>query len=75
VEQARGWTAERRARQAEAIRNWKPWQQSTGPRTSEGRAKASRNAFKGAKRAKLRTELAYFRSLLRDLQLEEQEGW
>ena len=42
-----GWTPERRARQAELIRTCKPWQQATGPRTPDGKAKASRNAYKG----------------------------
>lgn len=41
-----GWTPERRALQAEMIRQWQPWQYSTGPRTQEGKAKSSRNAFK-----------------------------
>ena len=51
---ANGWTAERRARQAVLIRKWKPWKQSTGPRTAEGKAKVSRNADKGDKRGMLR---------------------
>lgn len=42
-----GWTPERRARQAEQIRAWQPWTRSTGPRTAEGKARASRNAWKG----------------------------
>jgi hypothetical protein len=29
------------------IRTWKPWERSTGPRTPDGKAKASRNAYKG----------------------------
>lgn len=41
------WTPERRARQAEAIRRWKPWKKSTGPRTPEGKARSSRNADRG----------------------------
>lgn len=53
----KGWTLERRAKQASLIRNWKPWAQSTGPRTAEGKAVASRNGFKGGHRAMLR-ELA-----------------
>lgn len=57
-----GWTIERKARQAEMIRAWKPWAQSTGPRTDEGKAAASRNAFKGGERQMIRT----FRRLLRD---------
>jgi len=42
-----GWTDDRRARQAALIRTWKPWTESTGPRTPEGKAKASRNAWSG----------------------------
>ena len=41
------WTSERRARQAALIRTWKPWTRATGPTTPKGRAKASRNAYKG----------------------------
>lgn len=66
-----GWTAERRARQAEAIRRWQPWLKSTGPRTAAGKAKASRNADKGGKRAIMRAELARLRMLLRALQQYE----
>ena len=36
---ANGWTPERRARQAVLIRNWKPWERSTGPRTTDGKVK------------------------------------
>ena len=49
-----GWTLERRQRQAELIRRWKPWEQSTGPLTPEGRERVSRNAWKGGHRAELR---------------------
>jgi len=44
---ANGWTPERRARQAELIRTWQPWKQSTGPRSAEGKARAARNGDKG----------------------------
>ncbi len=47
---ANGWTPERRAQQAQAIRRWRPWDQSTGPRTVEGKARAARNADKGGQR-------------------------
>ena len=49
-----GWTPERRARQAELIKTWKPWKQSTGPLSSEGRAKVARNAYKGGRWVALR---------------------
>ena len=35
---ANGWTPERRARQAELIRQWRPWEKSTGPKTEAGKA-------------------------------------
>lgn len=41
------WTLERRARQAEIIRQIRPWNSSTGPRTPEGKAASSRNAYAG----------------------------
>ena len=44
---ANGWTQERRARQAERIRQWRPWEKSTGPRTEAGKETVSQNAFKG----------------------------
>ena len=46
---ASSWTPERRARQAALIRTWKPWQQATGPRTTDGKAVASKNAYKGGR--------------------------
>ena len=44
---ANGWTKERRQRQSELIQTWQPWTNSTGPRSAEGKAKSSQNAFKG----------------------------
>lgn len=41
-----GWTPERRRKQAESIRRWKPWAKSTGPRTTEGKSRARYNAWK-----------------------------
>lgn len=43
----RQWTEEQRQAQAALIRRCKPWEKSTGPRTEEGKAKVSRNAYKG----------------------------
>ena len=51
---ANGWTPERRARQAALIRTWRPWEQSTGPRSAEGKARTARNGFKGGHRELLR---------------------
>jgi len=49
-----GWTPERRKRQAELIRRWRPWESSTGPRTEDGKTLVSRNAWKGGHRGVLR---------------------
>lgn len=43
---ARHWTPEQRARQAQLIHRWQPWRQSTGARTSEGKAVSSQNALR-----------------------------
>jgi hypothetical protein len=45
---------EQRRLQSERIRQTKPWLNSTGPRTPEGKARSSRNADKGSERPKLR---------------------
>jgi hypothetical protein len=42
----RGWTPERRARQAALIARWQPWRRSTGPRTDAGKARSAANALK-----------------------------
>lgn len=39
-----GWTDERRKRQSESIHNWKPWTQSTGAKTKEGKNISKMNA-------------------------------
>lgn len=44
---AHGWTPERKKKQAELIRQWQPWKQSTGAKTAEGKAISAQNAFKG----------------------------
>ena len=49
----RGWTPERRLQQSLKIQQWRPWEDSTGPRTPEGKAVASRNAYRGGVRSML----------------------
>ena len=52
---ANGWSQERRRRQSELIRKWKPWLASTGPRTKRGKIEASQNARKhGLRSAEIR---------------------
>jgi len=66
---ANGWTPERRARQAELIRQWQPWKDSTGPTSDDGKTKVSRNAWKGGVRPQLR-ELA---KALREVEQQRRE--
>ena len=47
-------TPEHRRLRAELIRKWRPWEKSTGPKSSAGKARVSRNADKGGHRAMLR---------------------
>ena len=64
-QKASGWTAERRARQATLIQNWRPWDTSTGPRTAEGKARSSGNAWQhGGRSQEARAELAALRRML-----------
>lgn len=42
-----GWTPERRARQAQLIMSWRPWEGSTGPRSDAGKTVSSKNALRG----------------------------
>lgn len=61
------WTPERRQRQAEQIRRWKPWEQSTGPKTAEGKARVSRNAWQGGHRQHLRSLVAEMNAELAEM--------
>ncbi len=57
------WIEERRKKQAEAIKRWKPWEKSTSPKTREGKEKASLNALKnGAHAAPIKELIAAFRN-------------
>lgn len=54
---ANGWTLERRKKQSELIKNWQPWQKSTGAKTAEGKNKISQNALKHGMRSSYAREL------------------
>lgn len=59
----KGWTPERRQAQRERILKNKPWEKSTGPKTTQGKEKSSQNALKTGYRTK---ELLAIRKYLRD---------
>ena len=61
---ARRWTDAQKARQAELIRTWKPWEQSTGPITQAGKEVSSKNAFNYALREVMRELTRSNRALL-----------
>ena len=63
---ATGWTPERRKKQSEAIRQWKPWNQSTGAKSLEGKAVVSRNAWKGGHGATIRQITKELNDVIRD---------
>ena len=50
-----GWTPERRAKQQILIRTWRPWEKSTGPKTSIGKALSAARSYKGGYWKVLRT--------------------
>ena len=64
------WTPEARAAQSAKIRGWRPWMNSTGPRTVAGKERCRLNAEKhGGYSADARCEQQYLSALL--LQLRE----
>ena len=63
----RRWTLEERARQAELIQRWQPWNQSTGAKTAEGRDVSKMNALKhGSYAAETKAELKTIKNYLRE---------
>jgi hypothetical protein len=64
----RQWTLKQRKQQAAKIRQWQPWLNSTGAKTTEGKARASRNAFKGGLMKKLKELKKLMREQLKYIQ-------
>ena len=62
---ARTWTPEQRQKQREAIQRWKPWQQSSGPKSPEGKAAAAGNAWTGGEWKKLRLAIKELNGAMR----------
>lgn len=62
---ARKWTAEQKQRQAELIQRWRPWTQSTGATSAEGKRRSAQNADKGGRRPRLRSLAVQINEVLR----------
>jgi len=59
-------TPEHRKHRAELIRQWKPWEQSTGPKTEAGKVASAGNARKhGMRSQKSLVEMRLVRDFLR----------
>ena len=69
-----GWTPERRKKQSELIKSWKPWEKSVGATTVEGKNKSKMNALKHGCRSavfrKLDASLAAHNRMIRELRNE-----
>jgi hypothetical protein len=64
---ANGWTPERRAKQAQAIGRWRPWERSTGPQTEAGKTTAAANSRKHGMRSVVwREQQKQINAFLRD---------
>ena len=63
---AKGWTPERCKRQREAIRQWKPCNLSTGPKSPEGKAVVARNAWASGDWLKLREDTKTLNQAIQD---------
>ena len=63
---ARTWTLEQRQQQSQAIKRWKPWSKSTGPKSPKGKAAVARNAYTGGEVASFRASVKEFNQVLRE---------
>ena len=62
---ARTWTMEQRQKQREAIERWKPWKQSTGPKSAEGKSATAGNVWTGGELKKLRLAIKELNGAMR----------
>ena len=62
----KGWTDERRAAYSRMMKARKAWAHSTGPRTAEGKKRASGNARGKGCQQRLDAELAPVEALMRE---------
>lgn len=60
------WTQEARQRERERINQTKPWLQSTGARTPEGKRISSQNAYKGGLLTQLKALNIQVNSMLKE---------
>lgn len=67
------WTPEARQRQRELIQSWVPWQYSTGPTSTEGKAIACQNARLKGRRAEVRAVLEDAKQAMRLLRQLDRE--
>lgn len=63
---ARKWSAAQREQQRKAIQQWKPWEQSSGPVSEQGKRKSSRNAATGPVASDERIALKELNMLLKE---------
>ncbi len=61
-----GWTEEKRQIERDRINQTKPWLNSTGAKTLEGKAICSQNAFKGGLHTRIRALKVQVNTLLRE---------
>ena len=62
----RHWTLEERLKQSKAIRSWKPWECSTGAKTTQGKAISSKNATKTGDSVYVRELIKQMNKILRE---------
>lgn len=64
---SKGWTPERRAKYSEMALERRLWEQSTGPRTPEGKARAAKKATVGVTQKERAAEISLARGRIREL--------